>query len=234
MKERPNKEVKSGLHFLGLDPRAGVCMLIAANIGMFLEQTSRQGNLITLVMLLILIVYGCFRQALKGAAILAVLYILQAFVLPVSPKAVIMIFSVFVNMARRMLPCFLVGALLIHKCSTQEFVVGMRKLHLPQNLITALSVTIRYFPSLREEIRHIHDAMKLQRIPLGSRFECYVVPVILSAGTTADELSAAAVTRGIDNPAPKTSIVDISFGISDLLMVVLCCAGVVFTLLYIH
>ena len=39
------------------------------------------------------------------------------------------------------------------------------------------------------------------------------VPV--SATTTAEELSAAAVTRGIENPAPKTSMIEMKFGVQD-------------------
>ena len=34
--------------------------------------------------------------------------------------------------------------------------------------------------------------------------ECYCVPLLISATKTADELSATAITRGIDNPATAT------------------------------
>lgn len=37
------------------------------------------------------------------------------------------------------------------------------------------------------------------------RMEGYLVPIMLSATTTAQELAQAAVTRGIENPCPKTS-----------------------------
>lgn len=37
----------------------------------------------------------------------------------------------------------------------------------------------------------------------------------MSATTTADELSAAAITRGIENPVAKTCIVDLRFHIQD-------------------
>ena len=41
------------------------------------------------------------------------------------------------------------------------------------------------------------------------RLECTVMPLMVSATETAEELSAAAVTRGIENPARKTSAVSL-------------------------
>ena len=182
------------------DPRAGLFILLLANIGMFVERTGRQGNALTGVIIVVLIMYGCSKIAVGGAGFLVLLYCLQTFVLPASPIAFTALFSVFVNMTRRMLPCLLTGALLVKKCSVHEFVAALRKMHLPKNLITAMAVTVRYFPAISEEVRHINDAMKLQRIPVGRKIECYLVPIMLSATKTAEELSAAAAVRGIDSP----------------------------------
>ena len=44
---------------------------------------------------------------------------------------------------------------------------------------------------------------------------------MISATTTAEELSAAAVTRGIENPAPKTSMIVMKFGMQDFLCLAL-------------
>ena len=216
-----------------IDPRAGLFILLLANIGMFLEKTSMQGSVLTGVIIAVLIIYGCPKIAAKGAGILVLLYCLQRFVFPVSPKVLIALFSLFVNMTRRMLPCLLTGALLIHTCSMQEFVVAMRKLRLPQNFITAMSVTLRYFPAISEEIRHITDAIKLQRIPAGRKIECYLVPIMLSATRTAEELSAAAVARGIDNPQKKTGAVEIGFSATDFFCMLLTCLGVTLTVVFL-
>ena len=80
----------------------------------------------------------------------------------------------------------------------------------------AISVTLRYFPAIREEIGHIRDAMKLRNIRGFSRLECTVMPLMVSATETAEELSAA-VTRGIENPARKTSAVSLRLMPVDLI-----------------
>ena len=49
--------------------------------------------------------------------------------------------------------------------------------------------------------------------------ECIYVPLMMAASKTADELTVASVTRGIENPTQRTSYVRIGFGIADLIVV---------------
>ena len=132
-----------------------------------------------------------------------------------------------------MLPCLLTRALLVKKCSVHEFVAALRKMHLPQNLIMAMAVTVRYFPAIQEEVRHIKDAMKLQSIPVGRKIECYLVPIMLSATKTAEELSAAAAVRGIDSPKKKTCAVEIRFSLADIFCMLFTAIGVVLILNFV-
>ena len=82
-----------------------------------------------------------------------------------------------------------------------------------------------FFPALKLESGYIRDAMKLRHIRGFKKIECLLVPTMISALQTAEELSAAAVTRGIENPAPKTSMIDMKFGVQDVLCLA---AGVAF------
>ena len=59
--------------------------------------------------------------------------------------------------------------------------------------------------------------MKLRNIRGLDRLECTVMPLMVSATETAEELSAAAVTRGIENPARKTSAVSLRMPAAGLL-----------------
>ena len=89
-----------------------------------------------------------------------------------------------------------------------------------------MSTTLRYFPDLKEEFVHINAAMKLQNISWASRLECTVVPLIVSAVNTSDEIAAAAVARGIENPGKKTSEITLHMGISDWLIMILVTFGI--------
>ena len=63
---------------------------------------------------------------------------------------------------------------------------------------------------------YIRDAMKLRDVRGLARLEGTVMPLMVSATETAEELSAAAVTRGIEDPAPKTSAVSLRLSPVDL------------------
>lgn len=122
--------------------------------------------------------------------------------------------------------CVLSGLLLLRTSSMQKMIAAMYTLHLPQGFIIAMSTTLRYFPALKEEFVHINAAMKLQNISWASRLECTVVPLIVSAVNTSDEIAAAAVARGIENPGKKTSEITLHMGISDWLIMILVTFGI--------
>ena len=109
--------------------------------------------------------------------------------------------------------------LILKTVSLREFIVALRALHVPQTVIIPISVTLRYFPAIREESGYIRDAMKLKNLHGGEKVEAFVVPLMMSAVNTAEELAAAAVTRGIENPVKKTSTVQLHIGVMDCICI---------------
>lgn len=209
-----------------LDPRAGLWLLLVANIGMFCEKNTEQGSMLLGIFLLLLLLYGQYMAAIKGALLLIVFRLLLKYVFPLCPSWVNMVFPVLINYTLRMMPCILAGLLILRTSSMSRMIAAMRALHLPQGFIIAMSTTFRYFPAIKEEFIHIRAAMKLQNIPLASRLECTVVPLMMSAVNTSDEIAAAAVARGIENPCKKTSVIKIHMVVSDWIVIFLVTIGV--------
>lgn len=209
-----------------LDPRAGLWLLLVANIGMFCEKNTEQGSMLSGIFLLLLLLYGQYMAAIKGALLLIVFRLLLKYVFPLCPSWVNMVFPVLINYTLRMMPCILAGLLILRTSSMSRMIAAMRALHLPQGFIIAMSTTFRYFPAVKEEFIHIRAAMKLQNIPLASRLECTVVPLMMSAVNTSDEIAAAAVARGIENPCKKTSVINIHMVVSDWIVIFLVTIGV--------
>lgn len=198
------------------DPRVGLALLVLANVIAFSEKAFWLECCWILLPFLLMLGHRCCGMAVKWLAVFVLILCLQNYVLPIAPKWVATSFSIFANYARRMLPCLMVGVLMLRCTPLRYFIVGLRKLRLPQKLIIAISVTLRYFPAIREEVGYICDAMKLRSIRGAEKVECLVVPLMISATNTAEELSAAAVTRGIENPARKTSVVQLRASAMDL------------------
>ena len=123
----------------------------------------------------------------------------------------------FITVAlRKFLPCFILGKWILTKTEVSEFVAVMWKLRLPQTAIIPLSVVFRYFPTIKEEWASIRAAMKMRGIHVS--LEHIMVPLLMSAVNVSEELSAAALCRGLDSPEPHTSLVQVRFRFSDVLV----------------
>ena len=123
----------------------------------------------------------------------------------------------FITVAlRKFLPCFILGKWILTKTEVSEFVAVMWKLRLPQTAIIPLSVVFRYFPTIKEEWASIRAAMKMRGIHVS--LEHIMVPLLMSAVNVSEELSASALCRGLDSPEPHTSLVQVRFRFSDVLV----------------
>lgn len=202
---------------LKFDPRTELLLLLLANVVAFTQHSVWVEITWVILLLLLIIACGCKKTAGKLAIVFGMCLILQYYIFPNGPKILASSFTILVSYARKIFPCLIVGTLILQKTPVRELMVALRKCHIPQGLIIPLSVTIRYFPALKEEVGYIKDAMKLRNIHGMQKMECLLVPIMISATTTAEELSAAAVTRGIENPAHKTSMLVMKFGIQDYL-----------------
>ena len=212
-----------------LDPRIFLLLLLFANTITFFQKNLwvEIGWIVFMAILMI---------AAKGYVICAqwilsfvILLLLQYIILPITPEIISTIFVILVNYSIRMFPCLMVGALMVREMSLRRFVLAMRKLYFSEKLIIALSVTIRYFPAIKEETHYIQDAMSLRKIKASKKLEAMLVPLMMSATATAEELSAAAVTRGIENPIKKTSLITLKLNCMDYVCAMIGCLFLVGT-----
>lgn len=209
------KEAKK--YRLVLDPRTELLLLVLANVIAFTQRSLHIE--ITWIILLLLLISACGlpKTAIQLAFAFAGCIFLQYYVFPRGPQVLASTFFIVVSYARKIFPCLIVGSLIVKKTSVRELMLALRSWHIPQGLIITLSVTVRYFPAIKEEIGYIRDAMRLRNIHGIQKLEYLIVPIMISATSTAEELSAAAVTRGIENPCRKTSMVRMRFKLQDVL-----------------
>ncbi len=218
--------------FLALDPRTLMGVLVAASVLAFAEKS--------LTVELCLVCAAGLLQALAGypkmaaglvAAYAALLGILCCVFPNVGGVAATM-FTISFTFSRKIYLCLMVGALLVSDSSVHRLGAALAKLRLPQTVLVPLTVTLRYFPTLKEEASHIRDAMALREIPLRNRAECFAVPLVMSAAQTAEELARAATCRGIENPAPSTDTERLTMRASDWTVLGLSALAVALTFLF--
>lgn len=154
---------------------------------------------------------GVFMPKLVACYPLMVL--VQYGIFPNVSDIVSMLLSLIVVNIRTFFPLIMCIVLLYKNVRISQMTATFAKMHMPKGATIALAVAVRYIPSLKEEWLHIRDAMRMRNVAAGvtnpfSRIalkaECYLVPLFVSCIQEADELSCAAMVRGIDNPAMPT------------------------------
>ena len=129
---------------------------------------------------------------------------------------------------RKLIPCFMLGTFLIQTTKVSAFLAAFSRLHLPKGFTIALSVTLRYFPTMAEEWNYIKDAMALRGITASFTgflrhpvkiMEYVYVPMLVSACKISDEIAQAAITRGIDHVGRRSCMEKVCFSIHDALIV---------------
>ncbi len=137
----------------------------------------------------------------------------------------------FTVILARMMPGLMVAYAILSTTKVSAFVAAMERLHLSQKIVVPFAVMFRFFPTIAEEYRSIQDAMRLRGIGLRcgpvAILEYRLVPLIVSVVKIGDELSAAAVTRGLGGDIPRTHYCRIGFGIWDGILFIVMTAALV-------
>ena len=215
---------------LALDPRTKILIWLLANVVVFAwtPEVFRMGVMLAYFVLFLLERKGKMLAGLL-LAYLAVLAI-QYWLLPVLPGSLATVFAT-VTYFILVFPCIAGGAYIIATTSVSQFMAALERMGVSRNFSITLAVTLRFLPALRQDFRHIRDAMALRRIRgLEQKLECVYVPMLMGAAQTAEELSESATARGIEHPGKMSSWRPIGFHVQDaamtLLFLALCVGGI--------
>ena len=223
-----------------IDPRmiilqvlvTAICMFwISSSIGIFLEICG---------LLLFLLYLRLPRQALRLAvyfAVIDLLFELTAF------YPVPLFIERLCFLLHRLSPMVGIMILSIRSISVSQLVTGMQKLHCPRKMALTVAVALRFIPTISQELSQIRDALKTRGVPLNPltflkapvlTTEYILVPFMMRGVRVADELSASAVTRAIENPSPRGERIPTKIRIKDIVYFLLVLAVDVGILLYDH
>ena len=137
-----------------------------------------------------------------------------------------MLVVLLVGLVLRLFPAFAMGAYIINSTTASECVTSLERMHIGRHITIPLSVLFRFLPTMKEESEAIKDAMRMREIQLGTKkfwknpaalIEYRFIPLMISIVKIGEDLSAAALTRGLDNPAKRTSITKIAFTRYDVI-----------------
>ena len=212
-----------------IDARTKIIILAILSFMVFNDVPFYVSGILVLIPFLFLFLSDYKKIALIYILIYVIAKFLQISILPTATGILSVLLIAFSYTATRMLPILVMGYYTISTTKVSEFIASMEKSNVPKDILIPISVIFRYIPSLYEEIRSITDAMKMRGFGLTFKslksplklIEFYMVPILISAVKTADELSAASLTRGLSNPQKRTHLISVGFNKFDYLFILI-------------
>jgi energy-coupling factor transport system permease protein len=206
-----------------LDPRVQIAILVVGNL---MATTPTPAALDVAGVLSAVAVLACGGRtlgAVKWLAGYAAVW-LAALLCSTSADPFFVSVGAMLMMMRKMYVVAMLATNLVITVRVGELACALQRMHIPRLVIIALSVALRFFPTLGAEASAVVDAMKLRRIRLSlvnvvrhplKMIEYFAVPLILRISVVADEISRAATVRGIDSTRARTSLYALRTGAAD-------------------
>jgi energy-coupling factor transport system permease protein len=224
---------------LWLDPRTKILLLLLCVLSAMVAPSLQYELGLVLAIGFLGVCCGRWKYAVKGVLLYFLIYLFTVWVMGSASGGLRAMFVAFLGLVHKVYPCGMLSGIVLSTTKISEFLSAMNRVHVPKKIVIPLAVMLRYIPTIREDWRFIKDAMKMRDVSPslkglltnpGMTVDCIYVPLMMAASKAADELSIASVTRGIENPKPRTCLVQIRFGLVDILVLLCFIAYFVFGL----
>ena len=227
---------------LYLDPRTKVLvMLVLATLIFFVHKNLILNSILVFIPIFLLISDKRYRPAFVYGGLFVIAIFVKIYGGKFEfPYLISMILGLIVELIFRFFPVFMFGYYIIKSTKPNEFISAMNLWHVPEVFIIPVSVVFRFVPTLAEENKSISNAMRMREIRFGTKkflknpsmiLEYRLVPLMMSVAKIGEELSAAALSRGLGGLKKRTCIVELRFGIWDAGMAILIGVLVIWTII---
>ena len=134
--------MKKGI--LVLDPRTKILLLLGINIYVFTNSYVWAEIIVMAALIILLLLCGVYKAALKSAVTYIALLAIKYFLLPFCPEIILTSLNIVVITFRKLLPCVTLATLLVQTTPIRLLMHALQRWHLPQTVIIPLAITVRY------------------------------------------------------------------------------------------
>ena len=210
-----------------MDPRAKLYLLLLANLMLLFHVGTGAEAAATALCLLLFFLSGKARAGVRLSVLYFGLLAVDLFVVPRAGESVLLNLLSLVSVGVRIIT----GAYAFSTTTVGELTAALRRMHLPESIIIPCAVVVRFFPTVGEDYRHIRAAMALRGIAAGrgallrhpvQSLEYILMPLLMNSNNVAQDLSAAALTKGIGLPGRHTCMTELRLTAWDFLYPALC------------
>ena len=222
-----------------LDPRTKLFMVFIVSLIVMMSATTPVlwviRIIITLIPIVLLILEKKYSSALRFFLAYGIALVLLLFFISENSEGIIASLLIgYCGIVVQFMPALITAWYVIRTTKIGEFMSCMQKMHVPDGIAVSLAVVMRFFPTIKEEYSSINDAMRMRGVMLGGgnvlrMIEFRMIPLLFSCVNIGEELSAAAITRGLGGEVKRSSVIELKLGIADFfLMAFLTAATVIF------
>jgi energy-coupling factor transport system permease protein len=216
---------------LKLDPRTKLYMIFVVSAVVMMSATTPflwgVRIIMTMIPILLLITEKHYAAAFRFLILYVTALMMTFRFLSEDAKGFLSAFLVgYCSIIVQFMPAMITAWYVVRTTKIGEFVCAMQKMHIPDGITISLAVVMRFFPTIKEEYTAIRDAMKMRGIMLGGgnaagMIEYRMIPLLFSCVNIGDELSAAAVTRGLGGKVKRTSVQVLKMRTADYMLCLL-------------
>lgn len=224
-----------------LDPRTKLLMLVTMSVfvlgGVGVDVMPDVATILCTMPLVCMLVDKRISSALLYAGMYIGVYMLKIYFLSGLMGGVYCACYIVTAIVFRFLPCIMMAQYVVASTTVSEFMAAMKRMHVSDKLTIPMAVMFRLFPTVMEEFSFINAAMKMRDIRLGGKnvgkmVEYRFVPLMTCSVQIGNELSAAALTRGLNVDVKRTNVCKIGFGFADILLIIMCVLPFISLLLF--
>ena len=193
-----------------LNPLTLIILNILFPVVIFLGKGMKYEIICMLISIVVLLIYKRYLQIFKFIILSVIAYIIS------TSKIILLadLFGTLVYIFLRMIPVMMIAYILVKDIKSNELLASFEQIHLPKKLMLSITVTLRFFPTYKLEMKMIRESLKMRNInikitqPL-KYLEYWIVPVLMRMNLISEEMTATAMTKGIESPIRRTSFYNV-------------------------
>lgn len=209
-----------------LNPLTLVILNILFPVVIFLGKGIIYETICLLIAIVVLSIYKRYLQILKFI-IWYISFSILAYLISISNIIWIAdLFGTLVYIILRMTPVMMIAYILVKDIKSNELLSAFEQIYLPKKIMLSITVALRFFPTYKLEIRMIRESLKMRNINLKITeplkfLEYWLVPVLMRMNLIAEEMTATAMTKGVESPMRRTSFYNVKMRIIDYIFLII-------------
>lgn len=167
-----------------------------------------------LISIVVLVIYKRYTQILKFIILYVSLSLVAYLISTCKIILITDLFGTLVYIFLRMIPVMMISYILVKDIKSNELLSSFEQIHLPKKLMLSITVALRFFPTYKLEIKMIRESLKMRNISIKiteplKYLEYWIVPVLMRMNLISEEMTATAMTKGVESPNRRTSFYNV-------------------------